>query len=130
MMIGLELVSLYSFQCENMGIWLMIAMLHSVANLATIINELGLFFTGLITNVYLSSSESCDQVFFQYLPPQSDPPHQMDHPQRISFSTVVSCWVWKGLHYASLKKHTCRVHAIFIGSTPTVVLLGCITYNA
>jgi hypothetical protein len=60
---------LYSFQCGNMGIWLMIAMLHSVANLATIINELGLFFTGLITNVYLSSSESCDQVFFSNICP-------------------------------------------------------------
>jgi hypothetical protein len=69
MMIGLELVSLYSFQCGNMGIWLMIAMLHSVANLATIINELGLFFTGLITKVYLSSSESCDQVFFPIFAP-------------------------------------------------------------
>jgi len=49
MMIGLELIFLYSFQCGNMGTPFLTTMLHSVANLAAVITELGLFFPGSIT---------------------------------------------------------------------------------
>jgi hypothetical protein len=49
MMIRIELFCLYSFQCGNMGIEVLTAMLHSFANLAAIIIELGLIFPGSIT---------------------------------------------------------------------------------
>jgi len=105
-MIGLILFFLYSFQCGNIGIWPLTVILHSVANLAAIVTELGLDFPGSITKGSLPFLERVIRSsFFPILGPliRSSSSNISSAKDILQYSNVL-CWVWEGLHGARITK--------------------------